>query len=216
MRKEYKERLRARPIHPLVKKLYKAKTINYKLQISKKNKSPPITMEELDNVLRTSKTGKARDPEGMVRELFQPNIIGSDLKLSLLYLLNNVKDTGVFPKFMRKATIITIPKKAKSRLHLKNERGIFLVNIVRGIFMKVLFQRKSDMISSNMSDSNIGRRKNKSSINHIWVINSIIHEQLSSIKNPPIVIQQYNYTQMFDGMKLEEALSDLFSSGIQD
>ena len=173
-------------------------------------------MEELDNVLRTSKTGKARDPEGMVRELFQPNIIGSDLKLSLLYLLNNVKATGVLPKFMRKATIITIPKKAKSRLHLKNERGIFLVNIVRGIFMKVLFQRKSDMISSNMSDSNIGGRKNKSSINHIWVINSIFHEQLSSNKNPPIVIQQYDYTQMFDGMKLEEALSDLFSSGIQD
>ena len=50
-------------------------------------------MEELDNVLKTSKTGKARDPEGMVRELFQPNIIGSDLKLSLLYLLNNVKAT---------------------------------------------------------------------------------------------------------------------------
>ena len=216
MRKEYEERLRSRPVHPLLKKLYKAKIINYKLHNSKQIKSPPFTMKELENVLRTSKTGKARDPEGMVRELFQPNMIGSDLKQSLLYLLNSVKATGVFPKFMRKATIITIPKKAKSRLHLKNERGIFLVNIIRGIFMKVLFQRKSDMINSNMSDSNNGGQKIKSSINHIWVLNGIIHEQLSSVKNPPIVIQQYNYTQMFDGMKLGEALSDLYSSGVQD
>ena len=117
---------------------------------------------------------------------------------------------------MRKATIITIPKKAKSRLILKNERGIFLVNIIRGIFMKVLFQRKSNMLNYNMSDSNIGGRKDKSCINHIWVLNGIIHEQLSSVKNPPIVIQQYDFTQMFDGMKLDEALSDLYNSGIED
>ena len=70
MRKEYAERLSERPIHPLMKKLYKAKNINYKIQISKKNKSAAITMEELENVLKTSKTGKSCDLEGMVRELF--------------------------------------------------------------------------------------------------------------------------------------------------
>ena len=91
-------------------------------------------------------------------------------------MLNEVKDKGVFPQFMRKATKVTIPKKTKSRLQLKNERGIFLVNIIRGIFMKVLFVRKSEMINSNMSESNIGGRKDKSCINHIWVLNSIIHD----------------------------------------
>ena len=58
--------------------------------------------------------------------------------------------------------------------------------------------------------------KDKSCINHIWVLNGIIHEQLCSVQNPPIVIQQYDFTQMFDGMNLEEALSDLYSSGIED
>ena len=136
--------------------------------------------------------------------------------MSLLHLLNETKEKGVFPQFMRKATIVTIPKKTKSRLQLKNERGIFLVNIIRGIFMKVLFVRKSDMINSNMSENNIGGRKDKSCNNHIWVLNGIIHQQLSSVQNPPIVIQQYDFTQMFDGMNLEEALSDLYSSGIED
>ena len=117
---------------------------------------------------------------------------------------------------MRRATIITIPKKTKSRLQLKNERGIFLVNIVRGIFMKVLFIRKYEMINTNMAESNIGGRRDKSSINNIWILNGIIHDQLSSVKNHPIVIQQYDFTQMFDGMNLKEALSDLFNSGIED
>ena len=147
MKKEYKERLRKRPLHPHMKKLFKEKTMNYKLYISDQNKSPPITMEELEYVLKVSKTGKARDPEGMVRELFRPNIIGTDLKKSLLQMLNRVKETGMFPNFMRRATIITIPKKTKSKLLLKNERGIFLVNIVRGIFMKILFIRKYEMIN---------------------------------------------------------------------
>ena len=60
-----------------------------------------------------------------------------------------------------------------------------------------------------MTDSNIGGRKDKSCINHIWVMNAVIHETLSSKKNKPIVIQQYDYTQMFDGMDLKESLNDL-------
>ena len=68
-----------------------------------------------------------------------------------------------------------------------------------------------------MSDSNIGRRKNKSCINHIWVINAIIHDTLSSTKNKPILIQQYDYSQMFDGMELKESLADLESeAGIKE
>ena len=48
MKKEYKERLRKRPLHPHMKKLFKEKTMNYKLYISDQNKSPPITIQELE------------------------------------------------------------------------------------------------------------------------------------------------------------------------
>ena len=71
--------------------------------------------------------------------------------------------------------------------------------------MRILFNGKSAMIDTHMSDSNIGGQKDKSGINHIWVLTGIIHEQLSSVKNQPIVVQQYDYAQMFDGMHLKEA-----------
>ena len=82
---------------------------------------------------------------------------------------------------MRKATVITISKKGEKML-LKNERGIFLVNSVRSILMRLIFNMKYNVLDSDMTDSNVGGRKNKRDINHIWVIQSIIHENLSSIK----------------------------------
>ena len=67
-----------------------------------------------------------------------------------------------------------------------------------------------------MSDSNVGGRQNISGINHIWVINGIIHDQVSSVKKIPVVIQQYDYRQMFDGMDNSEACGDLFDYGVND
>ena len=43
-----------------------------------------------------------------------------------------------------------------------------------------------------MSDSNVGSRKKRSCINHIFVINGIIHETLSSKHNKPVTLQIYD------------------------
>ena len=59
-------------------------------------------------------------------------------------------------------------------------------------------------------------KKIKSGINHIWTINRIIHDQLTSVKKKPVVIQQYDYQQMFDGMDSSEACGDIFNYGVND
>ena len=191
---EYKERLRERPCLPGLQKsrTLRQKLLKTKLDLSKKNKSEPFNMEDLDKVLTNIKSGKSRDPMGISREIFKPSIIGQDLKESLLKLCNSIKEEGQVPEFMCKTTISTIPKKGP-RTELKNERGIFLVNSVRCILMRLLFNSESHMIDSNMSDSNIGGRKDKSCINHIWVLNSIIHEQNNLKSGSPVLFQQYDF-----------------------
>ena len=178
--KEYTERLRPRPNHPNIKmsKILRKRLIKTKMNLSKRIKSKPFSMEDLEKVLKNLKSGKSRDPTGISREIFCSSNIVSNLRDSLLTLCNKIKEQGIIPEFMKKTTITTIPKKGP-KTELKNERGIFLVNSVRGILMRLLFNSENDMIESNMSDSNIGGRQNKSCINHIWVINSIIHDQLN-------------------------------------
>ena len=82
--------------------------------------------------------------------------------------------------------------------------------------MRLIYNQKQIVIESHMSDSNVGGRKNKSGINHIWLINRIIHDQLTSVKKKPVVIQQYDFKQMFDGMDSSEACGDLFNYGVKD
>ena len=212
-----KVRLRKRPSHPdnVEGKQIRKTLLHLKLNLAKGRVTSPFKMEDLEAVLKTLKSKKARDPEGIDRAIFKTHMIGSNLKKSVLKLFNIIKSTQEIPSFMRKATVTTIPKKG-SKLLLKNERGIFIVNSLRSILMRLIYNQKNHTLDSHMSDSNVGGRKHKSGINHIWTLNRIIHDQLTSVKKNPVVIQQYDYTQMFDGMDSVEACGDIFNYGVND
>ena len=51
-------------------------------------------MEDLNLAISKLKSNKARDFEGYSNELFKNNIIGSDLKKSLLLMFNEIKHLG--------------------------------------------------------------------------------------------------------------------------
>ena len=80
--------------------------------------------------------------------------------------------------------------------------------------MRLLYNTQYETINKNMSDSNVGGRKKMSSINHIFILNGIIHETISSQKNKSLTLQIYDFRQMFDSMKLKESISDLYDSGM--
>ena len=145
-------------------------------------------MQDINKVLGYIRQNKSRDPDGLNRIIFHLKNIGLNLKESILIMFNKLKNQGIIPNFMKKATISTIPKSG-SKLVMKNERGIFVLSAVRTIFMRLIYNTKYEVINSNMSDSNVGGRKEKSCINHIFVIYGVIHETLSSKKNKSVTLQ---------------------------
>ena len=62
----------------------------------------------------------------------------------------------------------------------------------------------------------MGGRKGKVCKTNIWIINGIIHETLRRKKNKPVVLQIYDYAQMFDSINLEEAINDIYNAGLDD
>jgi hypothetical protein len=80
----------------------------------------------------------------------------------------------------------------------------------------VFISHKNEIIDRNMSDSNVGARRNKSIRNHIFVINGIINDVLSSKTKKPIDIQIMDNMQCFDSMWLEETMNDLYEAGVTD
>ena len=68
-----------------------------KMKLSKFQKSPPWTMEDLEAALSHLKNNKSRDYEGYVNEMFKNDVIGSDLKKSLLVMFNRKKERKSLP-----------------------------------------------------------------------------------------------------------------------
>ena len=114
---------------------------------------------DLDEAIKSLKTGKSKDPEGIIRELFMEDSMGEDLKQSMLILCNRIKQSKEIPKFMQITNICAIYKGRGDMLTLESDRGIFLITIFRTILMKMVYNQKYSIIDQSMSDSNIGARK---------------------------------------------------------
>ena len=138
------------------------------------------------------------------------------MKISMLKMFNRIKLENFFPEFVRKADVSTIYKGKGEKSDLSNDRGIFIVSIFRSLLMKLIYKDIYEVIDKGMSDSQVGSRKGKNIRNHIWVVNSIITDTLSTKKKKPVDIQIYDYKQCFDSLWLEECLNDMYEGGLKD
>ena len=115
---------------------------------------------------------KSRDSDAYANELFMLDVAGEDLKLAVLKLVNIIKDRQQFPEALRNCNITPIQKK-KSRKDLKNYRGIFRVPVLRSILDRPLYIDCYEVIDSNLTDGNVGARRDKIFVTSA-VANSVI------------------------------------------
>ena len=214
--KEYKQRLRSRPTRPDLGdiKVRRKEIFEMQLKLAEKNSSSPWEMPALEKALRNLKNNKSIDHAGYANEIFKSGIIGSNLKHSLLTMFNKLKRNKMIPMFMQYANITTVPKKG-SLTKLENMRGIFRVDVVRSILMRLIYNDKYPEVDKNMSDSQMGGRKGKGCRNNIFILNGIIHDVLS-LNLKSVLFQISDYRQMFDGIDLRQAISDIYEAGLKD
>ena len=61
-----------------------------------------------------------------------------------------------------------------------------------------------------------GAEEGKAARTIFFIVNGIIHEVMQSKKMKPVILQFYDYSQMFDSINLQEAISDIFDTGVDD
>ena len=216
---EILKRLRHRNIRPdlLELKELKEELCKKKLESVKNIKSEPWTLDDLDKTLKSLQKNKCRDPQGLVNELFKCASLGSDLKKSILHMLNKTKDTLDIPEVMTNVNIVMIPKPGAHSLHdIQNQRGIFLLSVFRTIIMKLLLKDCYEKVDKFMSDANAGGRKGKRVQDHLFIINGIIFEHARHKTNKHISIGIYDCEQCFDSLWQDEVINNLYDAGIQN
>ena len=107
-------------------------------------------MSDLETALGDLKNNRSRDPYGLINEIFKKNVIGKDLKKSLLMMFNNLKIKQQIASFMNFTNITTVPKKG-ARLLLENERGIFCVPVLRYILMRIIYNDKCKLTATSQT-----------------------------------------------------------------
>ena len=212
----YKERLRHRPIQTEYQSLKTHKEILFelRLKVAKTRKSEDWCIKDLKEVFKNLKTKKAADPVGLINELFKPGVAGYDLVQSTLMLCNMMKNECRIPSFVEVANVTSIFKQKGSKLDLNNDRGVFTVTCLRGIVDKLIYNDCYDTIEENMSDSNVGGRKNRSIRDNLFIVNGIINDAVTN--NSEVDLTLYDIAKCFDSQWYEETMNDLWDVGVND
>ena len=213
----YKKRLENKPMKKSLEhiKIAKEKLCKKRMEVARNNKTPEWSMEDLNKVLKQLKTNKSRDPLGLCNELFRLEVAGDDLKLALLKLMNKIKDEQVYPECMQLCNISSIWKKKGNKNDFESYRGIFRVTIFRSILDRLIYNDEYDKIDSNLSDCNVGARKERNVRDNIFVMNAIINSIKKGNENP-VDFQVYDVEKCFDSLWLHEVINCLYEAGLQN
>jgi len=99
----------------------------------------PITMNELEKAMRSTRNGKAPSQDGIAAEVLKYG--GTSLKENFLELYNTCLEKMALPQDFKDALIVTIYKKRGERSECGNHRGISLLSIAGKILAKIVLNR---------------------------------------------------------------------------
>ena len=210
----YVDRLKPREIKSYFQEIYELKSLLWlkRKKIIEGKKSNDWILSDIEKITKSLKNNQTRDPNGMFNDILKPNSMGKDLTRSILHLMNGMKHILFFPEYMQFSNISSIYKNnRKSRFDIENERGIFILPVLRNLFDKLIYQDKYPSVDQNMSDPNIGARRGKNIKNHLFIIYAIINSVLVEEKSC-IDIQIYDLIKAFDRLWLEDCMNDLYDS----
>jgi hypothetical protein len=212
----YKDRLRHRIARPEYSQMKEQKEylFNLRLKLSKTRKSSDWNHSDIFKVMKKLKVNKATDPVGLVSELLKPGVAGCDVVNSVLTLCNMIKGECKIPEFVQLTNITSIYKNKGSRQDLNSDRGIFTVTCLRSIVDKLIYNDYYDIIDSNMSDSNVGGRHNRSIRDNLFIVYGIINNAVNNNLNLDLTL--YDIAKCFDSQWHSETMNDMWDVGVTD
>ena len=176
----------------------------------KLQKTPPWNMKDLTNAIKRMKNNKARDPHGIVNDIFKDTVIGGNLKEAMLKFFNSIKEELCVPEFMKLANITTISKPG-SKQDMNNLRGIFGITVWKRVLENLLYEDFYELIDNNMSESNIGGRRKRMAKDHLFLVYGVINEVING-KGNPVEIMVMDIEKAYDKLNLKSSLNDMIDT----
>ena len=136
---------------------------------------------------------------------------GGDETAKTLYILfNRIKTENQIPKQWQLTTVKSIHKGGGEENIQENRRGIFLVNRVSKIYESAL-KIQNENKNENMSQMQAAGRKQRSAVDNLIILNSIIENQ-RQYKNKTYIFFA-DAKKCFDKLWLKDCLIEMYNLG---
>ena len=128
-------------------------------------------------------------------------------------LLNRIKEEIFIPSHLQLSNVSTLYKGKGSRRDVLNLRGIFKLAIVRNILDRLIYRQDQEIVNSSMGQFQVGNQTGRSIRDHTLIVHAVVNEALTNKIQLDILFTDIK--QCFDSIWLEEAINDLYDSGVQ-
>ena len=165
-----------------------------------------ISFAEISKAINSMKRGKSPGVDGLVSDFF---IDAKEFLIPYLHRIYNfVFETGDYPKCWSECLIVPIPKKGDLS-NPSNYRGITLISIFAKLFSLIQWCENQNILDDNQ----FGFRDGRSTADCIFILQSIIHNTLSS--KSKLYCAFVDYEKAFDTIIIHDAMwIKLVNSGI--
>ena len=149
---------------------------------SVENLDRPIDLTEVKTAILSLKGGKSSGFDNLIPEIFTDGI--EVLSPLLCELFNHIFNFGIYPESWTKGIIVPVPKKGNPN-DVNNFRGIALTSVFSKLFSSIINKRLTNWAEENeiLSDSQYGFRKDRSTVDCIFILNSLIDRVVNYEKN---------------------------------
>ena len=116
---------------------------------------------------------------------------------------------------MQYVTLVACTKIKAPKKVFRNYRVIFRVTVIRSIVDKLIYNDEYQTMDDNLTDSNVGARKNRNIRDNIFVINAISNNIVKR-KLKDTDVQIVDVEKCFDKLWASECYNDIFENGLKN
>jgi hypothetical protein len=169
---------------------------------------PPITIEELNKIIKKLKKGKSCGPDEIPNDVF----IMADDQTKQIYLttLNKILQSQQIPENWQLGTVTRIYKNKGTKGKCSNERGITVSSNFGKLFERIINEQAKKV--TNVSDAQAGGKEKRSTTDHLLILKEIIRDQKR--KRHPLYLVFLDVTKAFDKAWLDGIMHAMHNNGL--
>ena len=173
----------------------------------------PIMSKKVDTLIKQINTSKSSGMKDLKTSLIKDALLG--LTEQMTHIINTSIETSTFPKLLKEATVVPIPKAGDPR-EVNNYRPISLLPIPGKLIEKVIHMQIDQFLEDQgtLADTQYGFRKNRSTTHAISELTDDINNNLNNGKKTAAIF--IDFKKAFDCVQHDILINKLRDIGFNE